>query len=90
MGSPNFGERTYSDFKNWSKLAGIYYEKHPTEEGMIRTRRIAYHPFANRHVQEMPSNWHHATPTPEMKAWHDGISRALTTMQSNMQSRGFY
>lgn len=90
MGSPNFGERTYADFKNWSKLAGIYYEKHPTEEGMIRTRRVSYHPFANRHVQEMPSNWHHATPTPEMKAWHDGISRALTTMQGNMQSRGFY
>ena len=90
MATPNFGERTMRDFANWDKLQGIYLEAHPTEKGMIRTRRISYNPFANRHVQEMPSNWHHATPTPEMKAWHEGIARALTTMQASNQSRGFY
>lgn len=37
MTTPNFGERTQQDFRQWSKMDGIYYEKHKTNEGEMRT-----------------------------------------------------
>lgn len=40
MANPEFGERTLQDFQQWSKLGGVYYEKHPKEEGMMRTRYV--------------------------------------------------
>jgi len=89
MSSANYGERTMQDFSNWSKLGGIYYELHPTEKGMMRTRYVRYDPIVGKYIQHQPTNWIHAMPTPEMRAWHDGISRALTTMQPS-STRGFY
>lgn len=89
MAAPNFGERTRQDFTQWSKLGGIYYEKHKTREGEMRTWRISFNPFAGKYVIHQPSNWVTAEPTPEMKAWHEGIPRAITTMQPSVD-RGFY
>ena len=89
MPTPNFGERTQQDFRQWSKMDGIYYEKHKTNEGEMRTWRVSFNPFANRYQIHQPSNWVAMEPTPEMRPWHNGISRALTTMQPTT-SRGFY
>lgn len=89
MTAPDFGERTLQDFRQWSKLGGLYYEKHPTEKGMMRTRYVRYDVMNGKYQIHLPSNWHHAEPTKEMRPWHEGISRALTTMQP-AQSRGFY
>ena len=89
MATPNFGERTLQDFQQWSKIGGVYYELHPTEKGVMRTRYVRYDPIVGKYIQHVPSNWHTAEPTPEMKAWHEGISRALTMMQP-ATTRGFY
>ena len=89
MNAPNFGERTLQDFSQWSKLGGIYVEFHPKEEGMIRTRYVRYDPIVGKYIQHQPTNWHRAEPTPEMRPWHDGIARSLTTMQPS-STRGFY
>jgi len=89
MTSPNFGERTRLDFSRWSGMDGIYYEKHPTNHGEMRTWRVSFNPIADRYQIHQPSNWVTAEPTPEMRPWHDRISRAITTMQP-IQSRGFY
>lgn len=86
---PEQGERTLTDFGNWSKLQGIYFEKHPSESGMIRTRHVRYNTIAGRFQQSLPSNWHHAEPTPQMRVWSNQISRAVTTMQAPA-SEGFY
>jgi len=89
MEKPNFGERTLQDLKQWSKLGGMYFELHPTEKGMMRTRYVRYDPIVGKYIQHAPTNWHYAEPTPEMRPWHDGISRALFTHQP-VSNRGFY
>ena len=86
---PKQGERSLSDLKRWSKLEGIYYETHPQDKNMIRTRHVFYHALSGRYQMHQPSNWHYATPTPEMRPYHDAISRAIFTMQP-LQSRGFF
>lgn len=86
---PEAGERTLTDFRQWSKLGGIYYELHPKEKGMMRTRYVSYNTLAGKYQLHLPSNWHHGTPTEEMRPYHDGIGRAVTTMQP-AQSPGFY
>ena len=45
MPTPNFGERTQQDFRQWSKMDGIYYEKHKTNHGEMRTWRVSFNPF---------------------------------------------
>jgi len=89
MANPEFGERTLQDFQQWSKLGGVYYEKHPKEEGMMRTRYVRYDPIVGKYIQHLPTNWVTAEPTPEMRPWHDGIARARSTMQP-ATNRGFY
>ena len=89
MAGINYGERTLHDHAQWSKLGGIYYEQHPTDKDQFRTRRVHFNALAGKYQQDAPTNYVYGTPTPEMKAWHDGISRALTTMQP-ATSRGFY
>jgi hypothetical protein len=89
MSMPNFGERTLQDFQQWSKLGGVYYERNPDNEKEIRTRYVRYNPIVGKYIVHLPTNWVAAEPTPEMKAWHEGISRALTTMQP-ASNRGFY
>mgnify|MGYP001197562141 CR=1 FL=1 len=89
MTNPNFGERTLLDFKQWSKLGGLYYQRNPQNEKEIRTIMVRYNTVAGKYVMHAPSNWHTAEPTPEMRPYHDGIGRAITTMQP-AESRGFY
>jgi len=89
MASPDFGERTLLDFKRWSGMDGIYYEKSKVRPNEMRTWRVSFNPISNNYQIHQPSNWVVAEPTPEMRAWHEGISRAITTMQPPTQ-RGFY
>jgi len=89
MPTPNFGERTQQDFRQWSKMDGIYYEKHKTNHGEMRTWRVSFNPFSNRYQIHQPSNWVTAEPTAEMKAWSPRIATALATMQPS-STRGFY
>ena len=85
MAGINYGERTLQDHAQWSKLGGIYYEQHPTDK--TKDCRVHFNALAGTSKTLPPTT--HGTPPPEMKAWHDGISRALTTMQP-ATSRGFY
>jgi hypothetical protein len=89
MSTPDFGERTLQDFQQWSKLGGVYYERNPENEKEIRTRYVRYDPIVGKYIIHLPTNWVTGEPTPEMKAWHEGISRAITTMQP-ATNRGFY
>ena len=89
MATPDFGERTQQDFRQWSKLDGIYYEKHKTKAGEMRTWRVSFNPFAGKYQIHQPTNWVAAEPTPEMKAWSPQISAAITRTQP-VSERGFY
>ena len=89
MDNPNFGERTLQDFRRLSGMDGIYYERNPKNKSEMRTWRVSFNPIADKYQIHLPSNWVTAEPTPEMRQWHDGISRAIHTMQPK-QSRGFY
>ena len=82
-------ERTQNDFRNWSKLQGTYYERDPKNPERIRTRLVSYHVFSGKYQVHQPTNWVIAEPTPDMKQWHDGISRAIFTMQP-ATSTSFY
>lgn len=86
---PEQGERTLNDFRNWSKFQGTYYERNPKDKNQIRTRLVSYNVFAGKYVVHQPTNWITAEPTPDMKPWHEGISRAVFTMQPT-QSASFY
>ena len=70
-------------------MAGINFEQYPTDKDLFRTRRVHFNALAGKYQQDAPTNYVYGKPTPEMKAWHDGISRALTPMQP-ATSRGFY
>ena len=89
MSGINFGERTLIDHRQWSKLGGIYYEKHKTNKGEMRTWRVSFNPIAGKYQIHQPTNWVVAEPTPEMKAWSPRIATAISTMQP-ATSRGFY
>ena len=89
MGTPNFGDRTLQDFRQWSNMDGIYYERNQSNPAEMRTWRISFNPFSNRYQIHQPSNWVTAEPTPEMRAWSPRIASAVTTMQQDT-IRGFY
>lgn len=89
MPTPDFGDRTLSDFRKWSNIDGIYYERNPSNPAEMRTWRVSFNVFSNRYHINSPTNWVAAEPTPEMKAWSPKIAAAVATMQHSTQ-RGFY
>ena len=90
MAGHNFGERTLTDFQNWSKFGKqLFYERNPNDEKEIRIYRPFYNVFAGKYTLQI-TPYHVAEPTADMKPWHPSIGRALTTMQPVGMDRGFY
>ena len=76
-------ERTFQDIKNWHPMVNkVFYEKHPSNPGEIRTYTMRWNAIAER-ITPMISNWHTAEPTPDMKPFHPRILSSINMFQSN-------
>ena len=73
------GERNFNTMKQWCPLIDtVYFERHPDNPKLMRTYTLRLNRMSGTIGLPIPSNWHEAEPTPEMKQWSPAIARALT------------
>mgnify|MGYP001248115682 CR=1 FL=1 len=71
--------RSTNDIRNWNNVIGtVMYQHHPKDKNQIRTYHFVWNALSER-CNVQVSNYHHATPTPDMKPFNqrviDGVIR---------------